>query len=66
MGKEPSEHTFEEHLFEYRSVQSRKLILSLIVTSLVMIIEVIGGFFTNSMALISDAGHMFTHAFALA
>ena len=30
-----------------------------------MVAEIIGGFLTNSMALISDAGHMFTHSFAL-
>lgn len=30
-----------------------------------MVIEVVGGFLTGSIALISDAGHMFTHAFAL-
>ena len=28
-------------------------------------VEVIGGFLTNSLALISDAGHMLTHLFAL-
>ena len=30
-----------------------------------MILELIGGYLTNSMALLSDAGHMFTHTFAL-
>jgi len=30
-----------------------------------MVIEIVGGFLTNSIALISDAGHMFTHAFAI-
>ncbi len=30
-----------------------------------MILEFIGGFLTNSIALISDAGHMFTHSFAI-
>jgi len=29
------------------------------------VVEVIGGFLTNSLALISDAGHMLTHLFAL-
>src|SRR5699024_748260 len=31
-----------------------------------MIVEVIGGFLTNSLALLSDAGHMLSDAFALA
>jgi len=35
------------------------------ITGIVMIIEVIGGILTGSLALLSDAGHMFTHFFAL-
>ncbi len=35
------------------------------ITSVVMVAELVGGFMTGSIALISDAGHMFTHAFAL-
>jgi len=30
-----------------------------------MIVEIIGGLIASSIALISDAGHMFTHAFAI-
>lgn len=56
---------FADHLFQFRSVEKRKLIFSLTITTIVMIVEIIGGFFTNSIALISDAGHMFTHAFAI-
>lgn len=56
---------FAEHVFEYRSVERKKLILSLIITSCIMILEIIGGILTRSIALISDAGHMFTHCFAL-
>jgi len=58
-------NVFSEHLFEYRSVEKRKLQLSLTITLVVMAVELIGGFLTNSIALISDAGHMFTHAFAI-
>ncbi|MFX1356004.1 MAG: cation diffusion facilitator family transporter [Promethearchaeota archaeon] len=53
------------HLFEYRSVERKKLIISLIITLTVMFLEIIGGLITFSIALISDAGHMFTHAFAI-
>jgi cobalt-zinc-cadmium efflux system protein len=60
-----NKNTFSEHLFEYRSVEKKKLILSLSITSVVMSIEFIGGLLTNSIALISDAGHMFTHSFAI-
>ena len=57
--------TYSEHLFQYRSVEKRKLIISLTITVTVMILEILGGIITNSIALISDAGHMFTHAFAI-
>jgi len=56
---------FSDYLFEYRGNQQKKLILSLSITTVVMIIEIIGGFITNSIALLSDAGHMFTHCFAI-
>ncbi|MGC9444187.1 MAG: cation diffusion facilitator family transporter [Candidatus Methanospirareceae archaeon] len=59
------ENAFSEHLFEYRTVERKKLLLSLSITAAVMVVEVIGGILTNSIALISDAGHMFTHAFAM-
>ncbi len=58
-------NAFTEHLFEYRSLHRKKLILSLSITFFVMILELIGGFLTRSIALISDAGHMFTHCFAI-
>ncbi len=56
---------YSDHLFQFRTVERKKLILSLSITIIVMIIEIIGGIITNSIALISDAGHMFTHAFAI-
>lgn len=52
-------------LFEYRSIEKKRLILSFTITLIVMIVEIIGGLITYSIALISDAGHMFTHAFAI-
>ncbi len=65
MTKSPVKKAFSEHLFEYRHVEQKKLIFSLCITSVVMILEILGGYLTNSMALLSDAGHMFTHMFAL-
>ncbi len=56
---------FSEHLFEYRHHEQKKLIFSLSITSIALILELIGGYLTNSIALLSDAGHMFTHVFAL-
>jgi len=65
MHKHPRNAVFSERLFEYRSVEKAKLVLSLSITLSVMIVEFIGGLLTHSIALISDAGHMFTHAFAV-
>jgi len=59
------ESAFSEHLFEYRAVAARRLALSLSITLVVMVVEIVGGILTGSIALISDAGHMFTHSFAI-
>ena len=45
---------------------ARKLTFALILTSIFLVVEVIAGFMTESLALISDAAHMFTDAAALA
>jgi cobalt-zinc-cadmium efflux system protein len=37
----------------------------MVITGSVMVVEVIGSILTGSLALGSDAGHMFTHLFAL-
>lgn len=66
MATKTNNNAFSTHLFEYRNVEQKKLILSLSITVVVMIIELIGGYLTNSIALLSDAGHMFTHSFAIA
>ncbi len=65
MESKDYKNLFSDHLFSYRTVEKKRLILSLIITVVVMIIEIIGGLMTNSIALISDAGHMFTHSFAI-
>jgi cobalt-zinc-cadmium efflux system protein len=43
----------------------KRLTLSLGVTAVVFLAEVIGGIVSNSLALLSDAGHIFTDAFAI-
>ena len=45
---------------------AKKLSFALVLTSIFLIIEVIAGFITQSLALLSDAAHMFTDAAALA
>lgn len=49
-----------------QSQGERPLWIALILTSAFLIAEVIGGILTNSLALISDAAHMFTDSAALA
>jgi len=44
----------------------KRFILSLSLTGLILIGEVIGGLWTGSLALLSDAAHVFMDIFALA
>jgi len=44
---------------------SRRLIFAIILTVITLIAEVIGGIWSNSLALLSDAGHVFLDLFAL-
>ena len=48
-----------------RIQEQRKLLLACLLTGGAMIIEGVGGLITNSLALLSDAGHMLTHFLAL-
>ena len=43
----------------------KRLFLSLLVTVGILVVEVIGGIMSHSLALLSDAGHVLTDAFAL-
>ena len=43
----------------------KRLLLSLLVTIVILIAEVVGGIRSHSLALLSDAGHVLTDAFAL-
>ncbi|MCP3027779.1 cation diffusion facilitator family transporter [Halobacillus sp. A5] len=43
----------------------KALLLSFIITTLYMVIEAIGGLLTNSLALLSDAGHMLSDSISL-
>lgn len=45
---------------------TKKLTFALLLTSSFLVIEVVAGFITQSLALLSDAAHMFTDAAALA
>ncbi len=43
----------------------KALMISFIIITLYMIIEAVGGFITNSLALLSDAGHMLSDSISL-
>jgi cobalt-zinc-cadmium efflux system protein len=48
-------------------MENKKILtLALTITAFFMVVEVIGGFLSGSLALLADAGHMFTDAAALA
>jgi cobalt-zinc-cadmium efflux system protein len=44
---------------------SKRLIFAITLTAITLVAEVIGGFWSNSLALLSDAGHVFLDLFAL-
>jgi cobalt-zinc-cadmium efflux system protein len=45
--------------------KDKRLLLTFLVTVLVLLAEVVGGLISNSLALLSDAGHVVTDAFAI-
>lgn len=74
MTEKPHEHDRQhapahghdhDHGPVYKTQTVRRLGFSLGITATAMVIEFVGGLLTGSVALLSDAGHMLTHAFAL-
>jgi cobalt-zinc-cadmium efflux system protein len=53
------------HQHNYKSLTLKRLLWSLSITAVVMVVEVVGGWISGSIALISDAGHMLTHVVAI-
>src|SRR5690606_3148048 len=55
-----------DHAHGIRGAGSRRLLtISLCLTAVVMLVQVIGAILTGSLALLADAAHMFTDASAL-
>ena len=50
----------------HHSENMRRVVIALILTGSFMIVEVIGGVISGSLALLADAGHMLTDTMALA
>lgn len=60
------EHTTHSHGISSRSGDKKGLTIALITTAVIMIVEFLGGLITNSLALISDSGHMLSDVSSLA
>jgi cobalt-zinc-cadmium efflux system protein len=65
-GHHDHPHADHGHAGAQGGASARRLALSLGLTSTVMVAEVVGGLWSGSLALLSDAGHMLTDAGALA
>ncbi|MBO8164380.1 MAG: cation transporter [Brevibacillus sp.] len=64
-----SHHAHHHHAHDHdaaRKGNKRALTISLIITGGIMLLEFFGGLFTNSLALLSDSGHMLSDVSALA
>lgn len=64
MGHSHNHHGHDGHHHHHTS-NKKALLLAFAIITVFMIVEVIGGLMTNSLALLSDAGHMLSDAAAL-
>lgn len=58
-------HSHDHHHGHSHTGNKKALLSSFILIAVFMIVEVVGGLFTNSLALLSDAGHMLSDAASL-
>ena len=54
------------HVHEANEKNLRRVMIALVITGLFMVVEVVGGIISGSLALLADAGHMLTDTMALA
>jgi len=59
-------HHDHSHVPQVSQANQKKVLLSFVLIFTFMIVEFIGGVYAGSLALMADAGHMLTDAFALA
>ncbi|CCF15663.1 cadmium, cobalt and zinc/H(+)-K(+) antiporter [Brevibacillus laterosporus GI-9] len=59
------DHSHGGHHHHGKGANKRALLISLFIITAFLIVEVIGGLLTNSLALLSDAGHMLSDSSAL-
>lgn len=55
-----------DHAHDLKAVSRRRLLIALLINAAFLVVEVIGGLWANSLALLADAGHMLTDVAALA
>ena len=55
-----------EHAADPGSSNMKRVVIALILTGAFMVVEVVGGILSGSLALLADAGHMLTDTMALA
>ena len=65
-GHDDHGHEGHDHSAHLRETSRRSLIFALVLISGFMIVEVVGGILSGSLALLADAGHMITDAAAIA
>ncbi|WP_100332214.1 cation diffusion facilitator family transporter [Bacillus xiapuensis] len=58
-------HGHDHHFEEVREGNKKGLIIALVITTGIMLLEFFGGLITNSLALLSDSGHMLSDASSL-
>jgi len=58
-------HQGHDHHHGSRDAASGRLAWTLVLVLIYMVVEIVGGWVSNSLALMADAGHMFSDAWAL-
>jgi cobalt-zinc-cadmium efflux system protein len=69
MGHEHHHHDHDHdhsHVHGANKKNLRRVMIALVLTGLFMVVEVVGGIISGSLALLADAGHMLTDTMALA
>ena len=64
-GGHAHSHAHGQHCGHAHGGSTRALKIALVLTSLFLVAEVVGGIYSNSLALLADAGHMLTDVAAL-
>jgi len=62
----PGRHDHHDHAHGLRQTPLQRLVAAFVITALFMIVEAGVGFWSRSLALLADAGHMLADAAALA